>query len=161
MNDLKPREPNAAPSETAGGNTDAAKLRVLVIEDDLFFSVRIESVLQKMGYAVAVIGDHNKAVEYARDNRPALVIINFGSDRLAPADTVRHIKELPDAPLVMGFVPHVWMPQVRPNAMAAGCDLLVANSALVMRLPQLVAKLLPGKEGELTADDTDETDTHG
>jgi CheY-like chemotaxis protein len=115
---------------------------VLVIEDDLFFSVRIETVLQKMGYAVTVIGDHVKALEHARQHKPALVIINFGSDRLAPADTTRHLKELPDPPPVMGFVPHVWMPQVRPSAMAAGCDLLVANSALVMRLPQLVGKLL-------------------
>jgi hypothetical protein len=42
---------------------------------------------------------------------------------------------------VLGFVSHVWMPQVRPNALAAGVDLLVANSALSMRLPQLVAEL--------------------
>lgn len=161
MTDLNPNNLNAMPSETAGANAQSVKPRVLVIEDDLFFSVRIETVLQKMGYVVVVIGDHAKAVGYARDNAPALVIINFGSDRLAPADTVRHIKDLPDAPPVMGFVPHVWMPQVRPNAMAAGCDLLVANSALVMRLPQLVAKLLPNKEGELTLEDTDETDAHG
>ena len=82
-----------------------------------------------------MIGDHVEALEYARQHKPILVIINFGSDRLAPADTTRHLKELPEPPRVMGFVPHVWMPQVRPNAMAAGCDLLVANSALVMRLP--------------------------
>ncbi len=160
MNDLNLSSPSAMPSKTEGANVNLAKPRVLVIEDDLFFSVRIETVLQKMGYMVAVIGDHAKAVEHARDNALALVIINFGSDRLAPAETVRHIKDLPDAPPVMGFVPHVWMPQVRPNAMAAGCNLLVANSALVMRLPQLVAKILANKEGELTADNTDETDIH-
>ena len=129
---------------------------VLVIEDDLFFSVRIETMLQKMGYAVSVIGDHAQALEHARLHKPVLVVINFGSDRLAPADTTRHLKELPDAPTVMGFVPHVWMPQVRPNAMAAGCDLLVANSALVMRLPQLVTKLL-AKEGNKTTENTEDT----
>ena len=130
---------------------------VLVIEDDLFFSVRIETVLQKMGYAVSVIGDHVQALEYARQHKPALVIINFGSDRLAPADTTRHLKELSEPPRVMGFVPHVWMPQVRPNAMAAGCDLLVANSALVMRLPQLVEKLLAKEQNETT----ENTEEHG
>ena len=144
LNNPVPAPANATDAPDTNANTppDVQKQRVLVIEDDLFFSVRIETVLQKMGYAVSVIGDHNKAVESAREHAPALVIINFGSDRLAPADTVRHLKELPHPPPVMGFVPHVWMPQVRPNAMAAGCDLLVANSALVMRLPQLVAKLL-------------------
>ena len=124
----------------------------LVIEDDLFFSVRIETVLQKMGYAVTVISDHTKALEQAALSQPVLVVINFGSDRLSPADTVRHLKTLSEPPAVMGFVPHVWMSEVRPAAMAAGCDLLVANSALVMRLPQLVAKLLGGSKPELSED---------
>ncbi len=127
------------------GNRQSAIGNILVVEDDLFFSVRIESVLKKLGYAVAVIGEKEKALEYARQHKLALAIVNFGSDRVAPADVTRHLKELPDAPPVMGFCPHVWMPQVRPNALAAGCDLLVANSALTMRLPQLVAKLLNTK----------------
>ena len=143
-------------TESAANRDVADKPRALVVEEDLFFSVRIETVLQKLGYEVTVIGDPNKAVEHARQHHLALVIINFGSDRVSPADTTRHIKDLPDPPPVMGFVPHVWMPQVRPNAMAAGCDLLVANSALVMRLPQLVAKLLAGKGANETTGDTGE-----
>ncbi len=122
--------------------TPSSTLNILVVEDDLFFSVRIESVLKKLGYAVHVIGDKEKALEHARQHAPALVIVNFGSDRVSPADVTRHIKELPHPPPVLGFCPHVWMPQIRPNALAAGCDLLVANSALTMRLPQFVEKLL-------------------
>ena len=137
--DDKPAEHTPAPTEQ---EQSSSPLNILVVENDLFFSARIESVLKKLGYAVEVIGNKELALEYARRHKPALAIVNFGSDRIAPADVTRHLKELPDPPPVLGFCPHVWMPQVRPNAIAAGCDLLVANSALTMRLPQLVAKLL-------------------
>ena len=144
--DNKPAEHETSPIEQeqlpSTLNSQPSTLNILVVEDDLFFSVRIESVLKKLGYAVHVIGDKEKALEHARQHAPALVIVNFGSDRVSPADVTRHIKELPHPPPVLGFCPHVWMPQIRPNATAAGCDLLVANSALTMRLPQFVEKLL-------------------
>jgi len=118
-------------------------LEILVIEDDLFFGVRIEKTLQRLGYGVRMAKSRDEALALAEAHRPALVIVNFGREPLDPPEVVRRIKALPHAPPVLGFISHKWMPQVRPNAMAAGCDLLVANSALSMRLPQLVAKLAP------------------
>jgi CheY-like chemotaxis protein len=116
---------------------------VLVIDDELFFSVRIETTLKKIGYGVHVVGNREEAILQAERRPPALVIINFGRDSLTPAETVRKLKALPQPAPVLGFVSHIHIPQIRPNAMAAGCDLLVANSALSMRLPQLAAKLAP------------------
>ena len=135
-------EQETNPNRPEQPETTIENRNILVVEDDLFFSVRIESVLKNLGYAAQVISDKAQALEYARQHKPALVIINFGSDRVAPADVTRLVKELPAPPPVLGFCPHVWMPQIRPNALAAGCDLLVANSALTMRLPQLVEKML-------------------
>jgi CheY-like chemotaxis protein len=119
------------------------KLDVLVVEDDLFFGVRIEKTLQRLGYTVFMAKSRDEALAMAEEHPPALVIVNFGRDQLEPTEVVRRIKALPHAPPVLGFVSHKWIPHVRPNAMAAGCDLLVANSALSMRLSQLVAKLAP------------------
>lgn len=116
---------------------------ILVVETDLFFAVRIETTLQKLGYAVYVARTGGEAISRAEQCLPALVIIDFGREHLVPGEVVKRIKSLPHAPPVLGFVSHKWIPQVRPNALAAGCDLLVANSALSMRLPQLVAKLAP------------------
>src|SRR5262249_9199475 len=110
---------------------------------DLFFSVRIETMLKREGYAVRVLGKGEEALAQAERHTPALVIVNFGSDRLTPADFVRRLKSLPAPPPVLGFVPHKWLPQVRPAALAAGSDLLVATSALVRRLPQLAENLAP------------------
>ncbi len=116
---------------------------VLVVEDDLFFSVRIETTLKHLGYAVRVMENSEAAVARAAQHPPALVIVNFGSERLSPGEVVKRLKALPHPAPVLGFVSHKWIPQVRPNALAAGVDLLVANSALSMRLPQLAAKLAP------------------
>lgn len=116
---------------------------VLVVDDDLLFATRIESVLTKSGYAPKVIDNEPEAVAWAREHRLALSIVNFNSKNIPAAEVVEKLKALPHPAPALGFVSHTWIPQVRPNAMAAGCDLLVANSALAMRLPQLVAKLAP------------------
>ena len=115
---------------------------VLVVEDDLFFSVRIETMLRKAGYAAQVVTQGDAAIQAAAAHSPALIILSFSGKRFDAADITRRLKALPDPAPVLGFVSHVWMPQVRPNAMAAGCDMLVANSALTLRLPQLVEKML-------------------
>lgn len=146
---------------------EPANRHVLVVEDDLFFSVRIENMLQGAGYIPQVVTDAVQAVACAASVPTALVIVNFGSDRLSPAEVTRRVKALPDAPPVLGFVPHKWMPQVRPAALGAGCDLLVANSALVRRLPQLAARLAPldganvsiAEAAALGADEEEENET--
>lgn len=124
----------------------------LVIESDLFFSVRIEKTLQKMGYAVKVATTGEQALAEAAANPPDIVIVNFGEERLHAEETTRKLKDAHSAALVLGHISHVNMPFVRPNAIHAGCDLLVANSALTMRLPQLVEKLL-GKQTNDAPDD--------
>lgn len=116
---------------------------VLVVDDGLLFSVRIENILRKLGYSVKVVGNEPEARAWANAHPLVLAIINFGSERTSAADTVRHLKALPHPPAVLGFISHTWIPQVRPAAMEAGCDLLVANSVISTRLPQLVARLAP------------------
>ena len=126
-----------------GESAVSKRPEVLVVEDDLLFSVRIENTLKRLGYAVTVLGNGPEAIAHAERHAPALAIVNFGKESTNPSEVVKHLKRLPDAPPVLGYVSHVWLPQVRPNAMAVGCDLLVANSALTMRLQQLVARLAP------------------
>ncbi len=123
------------------------KPKVLVLEDDLMFSVRIEKTLTHLGYAPSIFTHAAEAIAFAEQNTLLLALVNFSSEQQAPGEVVKRIKARPDPPPVLGYCSHVSMPQIRPNAMAAGCSLLVANSALTMRLPQLVAKVLAGATG--------------
>ncbi len=122
---------------------DAGAPYVLVVDDDLFFSVRIETTLKKIGYAVDVVGTADKAMEKLTEKHVALVIINFRASKFSAADLVRSIKVKNASIAVLCFMPHMQMPELKPLARAAGADLIVANSALTMRLPQLAAKLAP------------------
>jgi CheY-like chemotaxis protein len=115
--------------------------RALVVENDLFFAVRIETTLKRMGYAVRTVGSAAEAMQAIEESAPALAIVDFGKDALAPLDVTRRLKALPDAPPVLGFISHVVLPEKRPAAKEAGCDLLVPNSAVSMRLPQLIERL--------------------
>ncbi len=128
---------------TESEQTDSAQPDVLVVDEGLFFAVRIEKALERLGYRVRVVTRADAAIEQVRDAKPDLVIVDFGSAGLSPAELVARIKSLADPPRVLGFVSHKMLPELRPLAEAAGCDVLVANSAISMRLPDLVADLVP------------------
>ena len=124
-------------------NGTAAKPRVLVIDEDLLFSIRIENTLKRSGYEVVVTGNSEEAIAIAGENRLSLTIINFGRDGLRPLETTQRLKSTFQPAPVLGFLSHKLIPEVRDAAREAGCDLLVANSALVLRLTQLVGRLAP------------------
>lgn len=139
--------------------------RVLVIDDDLFFAVKIESALKKMGYEAKVFGSGELALEYADTTEIALAIINFGREKLSPLSLSSQLKQLPNPAPILGFISHGKIPEMRPLAKAAGCDLLIANSVVALKLPQMISKLAPldgsaqdidsaeemGREGEVEA----------
>lgn len=120
-----------------------ARPQILVLEDDLLFSVRLESVLKKAGYAPLMARSLEQAIQKAETEAPVLSIVSFGRAHLQPLEAVSRLKALlPERPVV-GFLSHTQIPLVRSEAKAAGCDLLVPNSSIAMRLPQLMARLAP------------------
>src|SRR5579871_6709704 len=126
--------------ETHGGRGGA---EVLIVDDDLLFSVRIETGLKRLGYTVTVAGSGAAAFKSASTNPPALAIVNFGNARIPAFEIVQELKAQERPPTILGFVSHTKLVELRPAAKEAGCDLLVANSALALRLPQLAARLAP------------------
>jgi CheY-like chemotaxis protein len=117
-------------------------LEALVVENDLFFAVRIETTLKRMGYRVHTVGSAAAARDALGERVPALVLVSFGKDALAPGEVTRLAKSLPEAPPVLGYISHVILAEKRAEAKEAGCDLLVPNSAVAMRLPMLIERLL-------------------
>lgn len=124
-------------------NAQTTKPCILVIDEDLLFSTRVESTLGKLGYDVLVTGNPDEAIEIAEENALSLTIINFGRDGLRPIETVARLKSAYQPAPVLGFLSHKLIPGMKDAAREAGCDLLVANSALVLRLAQLVHRLAP------------------
>lgn len=113
----------------------------LIVAEDLFVSTRLRIGLEHMGYEAADVQATDVPTIVAA-RLPDIALVSFGRETFDAPALVESLKLLSPAPAVIGFVPHVQMPFVRPNAIRAGVDLLVANSAIAARLPQIVQKLL-------------------
>jgi CheY-like chemotaxis protein len=128
--------------------------RVLLVDDDLFFTARILSVLRRLGYSATSVRTADQAMELCGD-RPDLVIFNLGSPRLGGVDTIARLRGA-GAQRLLAFLSHVSIPAVRDQAIAAGADRIVPNSAISQRLPEILARLFAGQD--LPPDlDSDET----
>jgi CheY-like chemotaxis protein len=113
--------------------------RVLLVDDDLFLSARILSVLRRLGYraeSVRTISDAEEAARVGQD----LVILNFGSRRLGTLETIERLKGA-GAPRLLAYLSHVKIPDVREAVLAAGADRIVPNSAVSQRLPEILTRI--------------------
>ncbi len=120
---------------------------MLVIDEDLFFAMRAEATLRKMGYESKLLGTYQEALAYAGENDLCLTMMSYGKERLQPLELTRELKALsPNCP-ILGYVSHGEIPVMRPLSKEAGCDLLIANSAFATRLPQMIQKLAPPDGG--------------
>ena len=103
---------------------------VAVLSGDLFFRAKIEAVAKAAGVPVRFAG----SVEEARDAATVLVDLADG----APAiEAVKTLKAQAGAPVVLAFGPHKEGEAFRA-AREAGADRVLARSAFVERLPELL-----------------------
>jgi CheY-like chemotaxis protein len=107
-------------------------MNILVIDDNLMTSVRIESQLTALGHTVKVA---RKAPEGANFD---LVLLNLGSRTLSGAALVSSAREnLPPAQ-IWGFCGHVEV-EIRRAAKAAGIDRLLTNEVAITDLASVIA----------------------
>jgi tryptophan synthase alpha subunit len=103
---------------------------VAVLTGDLFFRVKIEAVAKAAGVPVRFAG----SVEEARGAATVLVDL---ADGVQAIEAVGALKAGTEAPVVVAFGPHREGEAFR-QARAAGADRVLARSAFVERLPELL-----------------------
>jgi CheY-like chemotaxis protein len=113
---------------------------VLVFEDDLLFASRVEAGLGACGYRarfVTDIGELGEALKAA----PVLILANVGSQGVDWPGMVALAKErrLPPHAAVVGYGPHVDL-DLRQRALDAGCDAVVARSAVASGMASLLER---------------------
>lgn len=147
---------SAAVTESRGEDlVESNKPLVLLIDNDLFLSVRIDSTLRKLGCDVVVVNSSEKAFTTAQTRHPSLVIINYAKANLSPLEITRRLKSLPNPAPILGYISHGLIPEFRPESKAAGCDLLVANSVITGHLDRLIARLLSKENSPELAAETE------
>ena len=114
---------------------------ILALVDDLLFGSRIRAVAERAGRPVSFAGRSSAAAE-VRASRPDLIIIDLDRSGSDPMAAIKEIKSDPDPAVsgvtIVGYVSHV-RGDLIDAARAAGIDLVLARSAFVAKLPELVA----------------------
>ncbi len=111
---------------------------VLALVSDLFFVVKIGDAAKRAGLTVQFTSDPTLALAKAREI-PSLILIDLNNDRAAPINFIQDLKAAPETrniPLI-AYVSHVQI-ELKQKAMEAGCDRVLARSALSDQLTQLL-----------------------
>jgi CheY-like chemotaxis protein len=121
--------------------------RVIALVDDLLFQSRIRECARVAGVEVRTVRSAPDATAAARDGG-RLVLVDADSGRVPWPEAVAALRR--DAPdlAIVAFVSHARAERAEA-ARAAGCTRVLARSAFVQELPQLVAAVaapLPSEE---------------
>jgi CheY-like chemotaxis protein len=113
---------------------------VLALVDDLMFRSKIKSTAQQAGVTTVFAGSRDAALASMRQHMPALVILDLNNPRTDPLGTVSAMKNDPSLASIrtVGYVSHVDVATI-DAARAAGVDEVLAKSAFVTKLPELLA----------------------
>ncbi len=132
--------------------------RILALEKDLFFAVKMRDTLRHHGIEVITVRTlpaFEQQLALSGDERPALAIVNTATQGVNWEAAIRQARKqgLP----VLAFGSHMDL-QARAKALQAGAGKVVANSKFTSDMPGLIRRMLsepvttPIDESEETAD---------
>lgn len=110
--------------------------RILAAIDDLFFLVKVKDAATKAGVDMDLAQTPESIVSKAREQKPALIVLDLNASSLRPLDSIAALKADPqthDTP-ILAFVSHVQV-DLKQQALNAGADHVVARSAFAGKLP--------------------------
>ncbi|HEX9710538.1 MAG TPA: response regulator [Candidatus Thermoplasmatota archaeon] len=115
--------------------------RVVVAADDFFFASKIKEAARHAGVEVAFVDTAAALLMEAARPEARLVVLDLNGASFPAVDAVRALKADAATARVeaVGYLSHV-MVDLRRQAEAAGCDRVLARSAFVRLLPELLEK---------------------
>ncbi len=120
--------------------TEQANRKILVLLDHLFFAAKINQAALATGARVSYTRTAIKALEVARNERLALIIIDLDAAAGSPLDLIAGLKsdEALRAIPILGFVSHI-NAEAQDRARALGCDRVLARSVFDRNLADLLS----------------------
>jgi len=111
--------------------------RVLAVVSDLFFSVKLSEAAKRSGLALEFVKDPKEVVEKAQ-SRPSLIIFDLNFEASDPLALIAQLKGNAETKRIslIGYLSHV-QAELKQKAQEAGCDMVLARSALSQNLPQI------------------------
>jgi CheY-like chemotaxis protein len=123
----------------------AGSTRVLALVADLLFAARIRGTADAAGVTARTFASAAALEEAARAGAPALVLVDLGARGADPAALIARLRAEPATARVpvIAFAAHVEREAIAA-ARRAGADRVLARSAFVRELPDLLAALRGG-----------------
>jgi CheY-like chemotaxis protein len=119
--------------------SDAPASLLLALVDDLFVRGRIDAAAEATGVDVRYVKTIEEVREAAEAQTPRALLVGMAATRRPWAELIRDLKADPSlrSIYVLAFGPHKNL-ELRAQALVAGADRVVANSAFVRVLPTLL-----------------------
>lgn len=133
-------------------------MTVLLLERDLFFSVKIRETLRHLNYETVVARNEDDFARKLAASAPKLAIVNIATTGVAWERVIARARAA-DVP-VLAFGPHVEL-EAQQQARQAGANRVVSNSKLAKDLPAIVGRVLASagqSQDEAPAEDEEDED---
>ncbi len=129
--------------------------KVLLLERDLFFVVKVRDTLSHLGYETQVARGAEDFARKLAAETPALAMVHTG---LAGVDWEQVIAEAKAAQVpTLAFGSHIDL-EAQQAARRAGADRVIANSKLAKDLPAIVERMLSKNGAVVEAEDESEAE---
>src|SRR3954452_21253500 len=111
--------------------------RVLAVVSDLFFSVKLSEAAKRAGMALEFVKEQGEVVEKAK-SRPQLIVLDLNFDAVELLTLIEKLKGSAETKgvSVIGYLSHI-QGELKQQAQEAGCDMVMARSALSQNLSQI------------------------
>jgi len=111
--------------------------RVLAVVSDLFFSVKLSEAAKRNGLAIEFVKEGAEVLEKAR-TKPTVIVFDLNFDAVEPLKLISQLKGSPETRGVslIGYLSHI-QGELKQQAQEAGCDMVMARSALSQNLMQI------------------------
>jgi len=120
---------------------------IIAVVDDLFFASKIRGTGEQVGARVHFVKSIDAAISKARDDAPAVVLVDLNASGCDPEELARAFKSDDDLNAIplLGFFSHV-QTELQQAAVSAGFDRVMPRSAFTKNLSQI----LQGKSDDLS-----------
>ena len=113
--------------------------RVLAAVSDLFFSVKLTEAAKRAGLALEFVKEPKELLEKAAaEQKPSLIIFDLNFEALQPLKLIGKLKGKAETKGIslIGYLSHI-QGELKMQAQQAGCDMVLARSALSMNMLQI------------------------
>lgn len=116
--------------------------KIVVVVEDLFFLAKIRETARLLGVALDCVRTPAEVEQkLAETPPPNLVIVDLNGRQSQPIDLIAGIRRQPayKRTTLVGFLSHL-QAELKQQAQAAGCDLVMPRSAFSQNLPALLRR---------------------